>query len=159
VQRGWLKYFRSGKLKWVLESLDGWVRRRLRYCIWHNCKKPKRRCKNLIRPGVKAGKAKKWRSPRAGGWAVAGSPILQNTITGARLKQCGYEAMLPLYKSIALHLNEPLYTRPVRTVVVCCESSAELETDLKMEAGPPLPGWQKQVTNRQVLLPFERRRR
>jgi group II intron reverse transcriptase/maturase len=117
VQRGWLEYFRSGKLEWVLESLDGWVRRRLRYCIWHNWKIPKRRFKNLLRPGVKAEKAKKWSCPRAGGWAVAGSPILQNTITNARLKQRGYEAMLPLYKSIAPHLNEPLYTRPVRTVV------------------------------------------
>jgi group II intron reverse transcriptase/maturase len=117
VQRGWLEYFRSGKLECILESLDGWVRRRLRYCIWHNRKTPKRRCKNLIRLGVKVGKAKKWSCPRAGGWAVAGSPILQNTITNARLKQRGYEAMLPLYKSIAPHLNEPLYTRPVRTVV------------------------------------------
>jgi group II intron reverse transcriptase/maturase len=117
VHRGWLGYFRLGKLEWALESLDGWVRRRLRYCIWHNWKIPKRRCKNLIRLGVKPEKAKKWSCPRAGGWVVSGSPILQNTITNARLKQRGYEAMLPLYKSIAPHLNEPLYTRPVRTVV------------------------------------------
>jgi hypothetical protein len=112
VQRGWLEYFRSGKLERIPESLDGWVRCRLRYCIWHNWKKSKRRCKNLIRPGVKAEKVKKWSCPRAGGWAVARSPILQNSVTGARLKRHGYEAMLPLYKSIAPHLNEPLYTRP-----------------------------------------------
>jgi hypothetical protein len=90
--------------------------------------------------GVNAEKAKKWSYPRIGGWAVARSPILKTTITNARLRQRGYEAMLPLYKSIAPHLSEPLYTRPVRTVVVCCESSAELETDTTMEAGPPLPG-------------------
>jgi len=29
----------------------------------------------------------------------------------------GYEAMLTAYQKIAPHLNEPLYTRPVRTVV------------------------------------------
>jgi group II intron reverse transcriptase/maturase len=117
VHRGWLEYFRLGKLDWALETMDGWVRSRLRYCIWHNWKKPERRRKNLIRLGVKAGMAKKWSHPRAGGWAVARSPILKTTITNARLKQRGYEAMLPLYKSIAPHLNEPLYTRPVRTVV------------------------------------------
>jgi len=29
----------------------------------------------------------------------------------------GYESMLSVYEKIAPHLNEPLYTRPVRTVV------------------------------------------
>jgi RNA-directed DNA polymerase len=29
----------------------------------------------------------------------------------------GYEPMLDYYLKIAPHLNEPLYTRPVRTVV------------------------------------------
>ncbi|GAB1404477.1 hypothetical protein MASR1M74_16560 [Lentimicrobium sp.] len=52
-----------------------------------------------------------------GGWAVAQSPILVTTITLDRLRQRGYESMLSLYKKIAPHLNEPLYTRPVRTVV------------------------------------------
>jgi hypothetical protein len=56
--------------------------------------------------------------------------------------------MTTVYESISPHLNEPLYMRPARTVVVCCESPVELATDLKMEAGPPLPGWQEQVTNR-----------
>ncbi len=52
-----------------------------------------------------------------GGWAVAQSPILVTTITLDRLRRRGYEAMLDLYTKIAPHLNEPLYTRPVRTVV------------------------------------------
>jgi hypothetical protein len=89
---------------------------------------------------VKAEKAKKWSHARAGGWVVACSPILKMTITNARLQQRDYEAMLSLYKSITPYPDEPLYTRLVRTVVVCCESSAELATDLKMEAGPPLSG-------------------
>jgi group II intron reverse transcriptase/maturase len=117
VHRGWIQYFRLGRLDWVLESLDRWIRNRLRYCIWHNWKKPSRRRKNLIRLGVSAEKAKKWSHARAGGWAVARSPILKTTVTNARLQQRGCEAMLPLYKSITPYLNEPLYTRPVRTVV------------------------------------------
>lgn len=117
VQRGWVQYFRLAKMKNEVERLDSWVRRRLRYCIWHNWKKPKRRFKNLIRLGVEASKAKKWSNPRMGGWATAGSPILKTTITNARLMHRGYKAMLPLFKSITPYLNEPLYTRPVRTVV------------------------------------------
>lgn len=52
-----------------------------------------------------------------GGWAVAQSPILVTTITLERLRKRGYEALLGYYEKIAPHLNEPLYTRTVRTVV------------------------------------------
>ena len=58
-----------------------------------------------------------WSRTRMGGWAVAQSPILGTTITLERLRKRGYEAMLGYYEKIAPHLNEPLYTRPVRTVV------------------------------------------
>ena len=36
VQRGWLNYFRGTSIKGKLTKLDGWLRNRLRYCIWHN---------------------------------------------------------------------------------------------------------------------------
>ena len=52
-----------------------------------------------------------------GGWAVAQSPILVTTITLKRLKKRGYLSMLDYYLQVAPQLNEPLYTRPVRTVV------------------------------------------
>lgn len=52
-----------------------------------------------------------------GGWAVAQSPIMVTTITLKRLVQKGYESMLDYYERVSLQLNEPLYTRPVRTVV------------------------------------------
>ncbi len=52
-----------------------------------------------------------------GGWAVAQSPILITTVTLKRLAKRGYESMLDYYKKVAPQLNEPLYTRPVRTVV------------------------------------------
>ena len=52
-----------------------------------------------------------------GGWAVSPSPILVTTITIPRLKKRGYVPMLDYYLKVAPQLNEPLYTRPVRTVV------------------------------------------
>ena len=54
---------------------------------------------------------------RMGGWTVAQSPIMVTTITLKRLVQRGYESMLDYYERVSLQLNEPLYTRPVRTVV------------------------------------------
>ena len=52
-----------------------------------------------------------------GGWEVAKSPILGTTITVERLNKRGYESLLYYYENVAPHLNEPLYTRTVRTVV------------------------------------------
>ena len=117
VQRGWLEYYRIANILGKLQNLDGWLRNRLRYCIWHHWKKPERKRKNLIRLGVDHDHAYSWSRTRKGGWAVAQSPILVTTITLERLKKRGYEALLTHYVKIAPHLNEPLYTRPVRTVV------------------------------------------
>ncbi len=117
LQRGWLGYFRLASIWGKLKELDGWVRNRLRYCIWHAWKKPERKRKNLIRLGVDQNHAYAWSRTRKGGWAVAQSPILVTTITLKRLENRGYGAMLDLYSKIAPHLNEPLYTRTVRTVV------------------------------------------
>lgn len=117
VQRGWIEYFRMASIQGKLKELDGWLRNRLRYCIWHFWKKPERKRKNLIRLGVDQDHAYAWSRTRMGGWAVAQSPILGTTITLERLRKRGYEALLTYYEKVAPHLNEPLYTRTVRTVV------------------------------------------
>src|SRR4030095_3952036 len=117
VGRGWLNYFRMASIQGKLKDLDSWVRNRLRYCIWHNWKKPERKRKNLIRLGTDHHHAYTWSRTRMGGWAVAQSPILVTTITLERLRKRGYESMLDHYLKVSPQLNEPLYTRPVRTVV------------------------------------------
>ena len=117
VQQGWLQYFRLANIQGKLKELDSWLRNRLRYCIWHDWKKLERKRKNLIRLGIPCGQAYAWSRTRMGGWAVAQSPILRTTITVKRLKKRGYKPLLDYYFQIAPQLNEPLYTRPVRTVV------------------------------------------
>lgn len=117
VQRGWVNYFRMASIYNKLADMDGWIRNRLRYCIWHHWKKPEKKRRCLIRLGVDPDHAYAWSRTRKGGWAVAQSPILGTTITVDRLKKRGYMAMLEIYKRISPQLNEPLYTRPVRTVV------------------------------------------
>jgi retron-type reverse transcriptase len=93
------------------------VRNRIRYGIWYNWKKPKHRCKSLIRMGVKPDIARKWSHTHMGSWATARSPILTTTITMSRLRRRGYESMTTVYESIAPHLNEPLYVRVAYTAV------------------------------------------
>ena len=117
VQRGWLNYFRGTSIYGKLKSIDGWLRNRLRYCIWKQWKKPERRRKNLIRLGVDQEHAYAWSRTRKGGWAIAQSPILGSTITLQRLKQRGYESLLDVYITLNPSICEPLSTRPVRLVV------------------------------------------
>lgn len=100
VHRGWINYFKYANITGKLGELDGWLRNRIRYCIWHDWKKPERKRKNLVRLGIKPDMAYQWSRTRMGGWAVAQSPILGTTLTISRLVKRGYEAMLSYYKQV-----------------------------------------------------------
>jgi len=117
VIRGWVNNYRMASIYTKLLELDGWLRNRLRYCIWHHWKKPEKKRRSLIRLGVAHDQSYAWSRSRMGGWAIAQSPILGTTITLDRLKIRGYVSLLEIYIRISPQLNEPLYTRPVRTVV------------------------------------------
>ena len=62
VIRGWVNYFKLASISQKLTEIDGWLRNRLRYCIWTDWKKPERKRKNLIRLGVPPGKAYAWKN-------------------------------------------------------------------------------------------------
>ena len=96
--RGWINYFKLASIQAKLKKLEEWLRNRLRYCIWHDWKKPDRKRKNLIRLGINQGQAYAWSRTRMGGWAVAQSPILRTTITIKRLKMKGYVSLIEYYK-------------------------------------------------------------
>jgi RNA-directed DNA polymerase len=100
IYRGWINYFKHANIGSKLGELDGWLRNRIRCCIWHDWKKPERKRKNLIRLGVNSNKAYQWSRTRMGSWAVAQSPILGTTITISRLTKRGYESMLSYYKQV-----------------------------------------------------------
>jgi RNA-directed DNA polymerase len=96
--RGWINYFKLASIQAKLKKLEEWLRNRLRYCIWHDWKKPDRKRKNLIRLGIYPDQAYAWSRTRMGGWAVTQSPILRTTITIKRLKLKGYVSLLEYYK-------------------------------------------------------------
>ena len=114
--RGWINYFKLASIQGKLKKLEEWLRNRLRYCVWHDWKKPDRKRRNLIRMGIPQGQAYAWSRTRMGGWAVAQSPILRTTITINRLKTRGYISLIEYYKRLSI-INEPPSTRPVRWVV------------------------------------------
>ena len=88
--RGWVNYYKYAHVSGKLKELDGWVRNRLRYCIWKHWKKPNKRMRSFIRLGIPKGQAYAWSRSRMGGWAIAQSPIMRTTVTLERLKRKGY---------------------------------------------------------------------
>ena len=101
--RGWTNYFKMASMYSKLKSLDEWLRNRLRYCIWHDWKKPERKRKNLIRLGIDQDQAYAWSRTRMGGWRVAQSPILGTTITIDRLKKRGYLSIMEFFLKVKYH--------------------------------------------------------
>ncbi len=66
VCKGWVNYFKYANIPGKLKDLDGWICNRIRYCIWRDWKRPERKRKKLIRPGVEQKMAYQWSLYRMG---------------------------------------------------------------------------------------------
>ena len=49
---GWVEYYKLARMKKTLETIDAWLRRRNRMCIWKSWKNPRTRIANLIKCGA-----------------------------------------------------------------------------------------------------------
>ena len=99
---GWVNYYRMADMKNKLKSLDRWLRRRLRACIWKTWKKVKTRYKNLVRLKVPKNKAWEYANTRKGYWRVAVSWVMTKTITNQRLINYGLKTLSSQYNKIRL---------------------------------------------------------
>lgn len=98
--RGWLGYFHVAEMKRTMKSWDEWLRRRFRMYIWKQWKKPRTKVANLRKLGIPADKAYQWGNSRLGYWRIAGSPVLECSITNERLAAAGYFSILNCYESL-----------------------------------------------------------
>jgi RNA-directed DNA polymerase len=71
--RGWAAYFKLTRGKQALETLDGWIRRKLRCVLWRQWKRVVTRARNLMQRGLTEERA--WRSAgnQHGPWFNAGA--------------------------------------------------------------------------------------
>ena len=99
--RGWLGYFGIASMKTMMIRWDEWLRRRFRVYIWKQWKVPQARIHNLMILGIPRYYAHKWGYAQ-GYWNVAGSPVLQRSITSKRLAQAGYYSLSDRYESLHL---------------------------------------------------------
>ncbi|WP_052759450.1 reverse transcriptase domain-containing protein [Paenibacillus sp. DMB20] len=93
-------------LKRILQSWNEWLRRRMRMYIWKQWKKPRTKVQNLQKLGVPEWQAYPWGNTRLGYWRIAGSAILQRSITNEKLAQAGYYDFPAKYERLRhFHLN------------------------------------------------------
>ena len=98
--RGWLGYYGIAEMDTLMKQWNEWLRRRIRMYIWKQWKKPRTRVENLKKLGMPDWQAFRNGNTRKGSWAVAGSGILQHTITNERLARRGYFDISEAYKSM-----------------------------------------------------------
>ncbi|KOS64766.1 group II intron reverse transcriptase/maturase [Lysinibacillus agricola] len=95
---GWCGYFALADTKSIFESLDGWIRRRLRMCLWKDWKKPRTKVRNLIRLGVPDWKAYEWGNTRKSYWRISKSPILHRTLGNSYWSNQGLKSLQARYE-------------------------------------------------------------
>jgi len=98
--RGWVNYFKLADMKSLLIQIDEWYRRRLRMVIWKQWKRVRTRLRNLIKLGIPKNKAWQYANTRKGYWNTAKSPILNRTLTNARLYDAGYLFFTDYYRKV-----------------------------------------------------------
>ena len=113
---GWIQYFGIADMKKLIESLNQWIRRRLRMYIWKQWKKVSARFRNLQKLGVSKNQAWQWANTRKSYWRTAGSWILSTTITNELLERRGYSDISKKYEKVHSSYRTAVY-RTVRTVV------------------------------------------
>ncbi|AIM17331.1 DNA polymerase [Bacillus sp. X1(2014)] len=101
---GWCGYFALADTKSIFEDLDGWIRRRLRMCVWKNWKTSKTRIRNLIKLGVPEWKAYEWGNSRKGYWRISKSPILHRTLGNSYWSNQGLKSLQKRYEFLR-HLS------------------------------------------------------
>lgn len=97
--RGWVNYFKIANAKRKLMELDGWIRRRLRTCIWKQWKRVRTRYRNLIKFSVSKHKAHQYANTRKGYWRISHSPVLDRIFDKKYFEALGLISMIKVYQN------------------------------------------------------------
>ena len=92
--RGWINYFQLTQSKWILEELDGWVRRRLRCLLWRQWKQPRTRKRRLQALGLDVHAIPGCAGCGRGPWWNAGARHLHIALPAAYFTRLGLVSLL-----------------------------------------------------------------
>jgi RNA-directed DNA polymerase len=92
--RGWLGYFGDCQTPSVLQSLESWLRRRLRSVVWKQGKRGRTRFRELRKRGVGKDLAAQTAGSPHGPWRIANSPALTLALSNAYFAELGLPPMV-----------------------------------------------------------------
>jgi RNA-directed DNA polymerase len=92
--RGWLGYFGDCQTPSVLQSLESWLRRRLRSVVWKQWKRGRKRFRELRKRGVGTDLAAQTAGSPHGPWRIANSPALSIALSNASFAALGLPPMV-----------------------------------------------------------------
>ena len=101
--RGWMNYYSMADMKSNIESLNGWLYRRIRMCIWKQWKLLRTRMRKLIGLGVASHYAATIAYDRKGYWFNAGNKAVNWALSKERLINWGFYDLTTAYQS--MHIN------------------------------------------------------
>ena len=99
--RGWVGYFRNAEVRRCFETLDEWLRRKLRALLWRQWKRPRTRAKELMRRGVTPEAAHTLASCGHGPWWSARMLAMGQAVPHRYLQQHGLVSLLDEHRRLA----------------------------------------------------------
>ncbi len=92
--RGWLGYFDDCQTPSVLQTLESWLRRRLRSVVWKQWKRGRTRFRELRKRNVSQDLAAQTAGSPHGPWRIANSPALAMALPNVYFAQLGLPPMV-----------------------------------------------------------------
>ena len=98
--KGWVNYFKIGKMKSVLARIDEKLRFRIRMIIWKQWKIPRKQITSLVKLGIPLEEAKGLTFCRKGYNFTAHSKVVHRALSNKRLKRRGVPFALDYYLAV-----------------------------------------------------------
>ena len=98
--RGWLNYFKFAGLKSRIKEWDGWLRHRIRMCIWKSWKRVRTRYRNLKKLIPDESRVRMAAFCRMKYWRMASHPTVQAALSDERLLRAGYPTFKMYYHPV-----------------------------------------------------------
>ncbi|MDA3913245.1 group II intron reverse transcriptase/maturase [Oleiagrimonas sp.] len=104
VLRGWAAYYKLTQTKAALDTLDGWLRRKLRCILWRQWKRTNARARHLMKAGLAQERA--WRSATngRGPWWNSGASHMNAAFPKAWFDRLGLVSLLDTARRLQCRL-------------------------------------------------------
>lgn len=94
---GWVGYFALADAKKILQSIEEWIRRRLRLCLWSQWKRVRTRYRELRSLGLSHVQAIETANTRKGAWRTTKTPQIHKALGVAYWQQQGLKSLVQRY--------------------------------------------------------------